>query len=188
MSASKPVKTDYVRARIDPLKRASFKRLAARHRATESKFLLALVDLALEEFEAKGAAQPAAPVVDLSAPDRMTVWLSSLLKENTKARAKSKNMSTSRFVSSLLRAHLERQTTFTDKELAVLRASNRELAAIGRNINQIARALNEAFYETERVKLDALADLKRKIEAHRERVDALIAASRNTWEAGDVAD
>jgi hypothetical protein len=48
----------------------------------------------------------------------------------------------------------------TDQELAVLQASDRELAAIGRNINQIAKALNEAFHETERV--GVLGTMERK--------------------------
>ena len=69
-----------------------------------------------------------------------------------------------------------------DTELQGLRTSNRELAAIGRNLNQIAKALNEAFHETERVRLDRLAELSRAIEGNRMAIQSLVRASQNTWE------
>ena len=68
-----------------------------------------------------------------------------------------------------------------DTELQELRASNRELAAIGRNLNQIAKALNEAFHETERVRLDRLTELGRAIEGNRVAIQSLVRASQNTW-------
>ena len=68
-----------------------------------------------------------------------------------------------------------------DAELQGLRASNLELAVIGRILNQIAKALNEAFRETERVRLDRLAELSRAVEDNRLAIQSLVRASQNTW-------
>ena len=97
-------------------------------------------------------------------------------------------MAPSRWVTALVQSNLTRQPVMSDDELAGLLASNRELAAIGRNLNQIARALNEAFYETERVKLEKLAELRQVITENRLAVRALVRASQNAWEADDGAD
>ena len=70
----------------------------------------------------------------------------------------------------------------TKKELAVLRESNRELAAIGRNVNQIARTLNESFYKVESVRLEKLEELRKEIIENRKAIQALIRASENVWE------
>jgi hypothetical protein len=69
----------------------------------------------------------------------------------------------------------------TEIELLAVEAVNRELGAIGRNINQIARALNEAHFQTERVRLDRLTELSEKIDSTREAIRGLVRASRNSW-------
>ena len=79
----------------------------------------------------------------------------------------------------------------TDDELTALVAANRELAAIGRNINQIARALNEArligaAVDANHVKLEQLAELREAITRNRAAIRALVRASQNSW--ADDAD
>ena len=88
----------------------------------------------------------------------------------------------------MVQSNLTAQPVMTSDELAVLRASNRELAAIGRNINQIAHALNADFHETERVKLEKLAELRQVITGNGAAVRALVRASQSAWEADDGVD
>lgn len=90
-------------------------------------------------------------------------------------------MTPSRWAASLIQSNLTGQPVMTKVELAELQTSSRELAAIGRNINQIAKALNEAFYETERVRLDTLAELSKAVAENRSAIRALVRASRNAW-------
>jgi hypothetical protein len=87
-----------------------------------------------------------------------------------------------------VQTNLTGKPVMTDKELAVLQASNRELAAIGRNINQIAKALNEAFHETERVRVDTLAALSQSITENRSAIRSLVRASQQAWEAENGVD
>lgn len=59
------------------------------------------------------------------------------------ARAEARGMRPATYASVLLRAHLRRLAPLPKDELLALKRSISELAAIGRNINQIAKAANE---------------------------------------------
>lgn len=92
-------------------------------------------------------------------------------------------MSFSRWASSLVQSNLMRPPVLTERELLVIEAATRELGAIGRNISQIARSLDETYFRTERIRLDRLAELSAKITATRTAIGALVRASRRSWRA-----
>lgn len=163
-----------------------FRSMARERGLSESGLLRALILAVTGEDE--GAGQAIEPDAEKADTDRMTVRMPRFLMEGTKARARSKGMAPSRWVTALVQSNLTRQPVMSDDGLAGLLASNRELAAIGRNLNQIARALNSAFHETERVKLEKLAELRQAITVNRLAVRALVRASQNAWEADDGAD
>ena len=58
-------------------------------------------------------------------------------------RAKARVMPTSTYVSFLIRSHLRALTPLPTPELEALKRSVAEISAIGRNLNQIARAVNQ---------------------------------------------
>lgn len=75
---------------------------------------------------------------------------------------------------------------FSPEGLQTLYESNRELSAIGRNVNQIAHAVNLDLQQSgelrrSRALVDELASLKATIAAHTERVTAFCAASAARW-------
>jgi len=75
---------------------------------------------------------------------------------------------------------------FSPEALQTLYESNRELSAIGRNVNQIAHAVNLDLQQAgqlrrSRALVDELASLKGLIAAHTDRVTALCAASAARW-------
>lgn len=113
--------------------------------------------------------------------ERKTVWMPAFLMRAATERATAKGMSFSRWISSLVLSNLTRYPVLTETELLAIEASTRELAAIGRNINQLARSLNEAYFETERIRLDRLTELSRSIAKTRAAISALVRASRNSW-------
>ncbi|EJT4224696.1 MULTISPECIES: plasmid mobilization protein [Vibrio harveyi group] len=80
----------------------------------------------------------------------------------------------------VLRA-LHQEPVLSESEIAALRESNRELAAIGRNLNQIARTLNIEFREGDRLKLEAVEALTARIEQHKDSVATLINKNMNRW-------
>lgn len=166
---------------VEPETKARFQSMATMRGLSESELLRAVV-LAVTDPE-PAAAAPIKPDLKRAEVERMTLRLPRFLMEATKARAKSKGMAPSRLVAALVQSNLAGQPVMTDAELAELRASNRELAALGRNLNQIAKALNETFYETERVRLDKLAELSQAITANRAAIRVLVRSSQNAWEA-----
>jgi antitoxin component of RelBE/YafQ-DinJ toxin-antitoxin module len=83
------------------------------------------------------------PVEEVPSARRVSVRLRAddllLLRE----RAKARGLPTSTYISYLVRSHLTAQTPLPTQELAALKRSVAEIGAIGRNINQIARAVNQ---------------------------------------------
>lgn len=86
-----------------------------------------------------------------------------------------------RWATAVLRAALHREPVLTDSEIAALRESNRQLAAIGRNLNQVARALNIEFRESDKLKREAIERLVERIEQHKGLVSGLIDRNLNRW-------
>src|SRR3954471_19912201 len=58
-------------------------------------------------------------------------------------RARARGLPTSTYISYLVRSHLRAQAPLPTGELAALKRSVAEIGAIGRNVNQIARAVNQ---------------------------------------------
>ncbi|WP_372240355.1 hypothetical protein [Pseudomonas sp. JG-B] len=56
---------------------------------------------------------------------------------------------------------------------------------MGRNVNQIAKHLNSAFYESDKVNLDALGKLPSVLEVVRRVVHTLIKTSKQGWRADE---
>ena len=76
------------------------------------------------------------------------------------------------------------EPVLNDAEVFALRESNRELAAIGRNLNQVAHALNLDYSQTEKVKLSFIQALTERIDLHKEKVAELLDMNANRWRWG----
>ncbi len=79
-------------------------------------------------------------------------------------------------------ANLTRTPVLTSAEIKTLRESNRQLAAVGRNLNQIARVLNIDFRHSDKVTREMVEILDSKFEAHKESVNTLINKNCRRWE------
>jgi hypothetical protein len=171
---------------VEPETKTRFRNLAKTRGLSESELLRSVVLVVTGQDT--DTDQTIKPETENSELERMTVRLPGFLMAAAKQRGKAKGMAASRWVAALVQTNLTGKPVMTDKELAVLHASNRELAAIGRNINQIAKALNEAFHETERVRLDTLAALSQSISENRAAIRSLVRASQQAWEAENGVD
>lgn len=91
------------------------------------------------------------------------------------------------YLVALARAQLAPDVPQFDRQaLQDLYAANRELAAIGRNVNQIAHAVNLDLQQSgqlrrSKVLVDELYGLKNTITAHTERIANLVSASKARW-------
>ena len=66
------------------------------------------------------------------------------------------------------------------KELEVLGESNYQLYSIGRNLNQLAKRLNEGHLEP--VTVERIEELRKAIREHTDAVNRAISASYDRWE------
>lgn len=103
------------------------------------------------------------------------------------ARASARGLRCATYVSALTRCHLRRVTPLPRDEFLALKRSISELAALGRNLNQIARAANESGRVPGSAREEFRAMLK-VCEALREHTKALLKANEASWRSGDVQD
>ena len=90
------------------------------------------------------------------------------------------------YASVLLRAHLRHLAPLPKDELLALKRSIGELAAIGRNINQIARAANEGGRLPGSAREEFRAMLK-VCEALRDHIRAYASTNLASWGSSDAA-
>jgi hypothetical protein len=99
------------------------------------------------------------------------------------ARAEARGMRPATYVSVLTRAHLRALAPLPKEEYLALKRSIGELAAIGRNLNQIARAANKGGRLPSSASDEFRAMLK-VCEALRENTKALLKANLANWKSG----
>lgn len=113
--------------------------------------------------------------------EHLSVRLFIFLADQVRERGAHKGMSASRWMAALIQSHLMREPVLDDKQIEILRESNNELRMIGRNLNQIARAMNTRPEETDAIKLEVIKALAEIIDAHQAKVVGLIRHSQNDW-------
>lgn len=85
------------------------------------------------------------------------------------------------WLATLARANLAKQPMLTYEERLAVREAARQMAHVGRNLNQMARALNIDAIDSERPTLELLRELADQYESLKHEVYELIAASREQW-------
>jgi hypothetical protein len=101
------------------------------------------------------------------------------------ARAEARGMRSATYVSVMVRSHLRQLAPLPKDELLALKRSIGDLASIGRNINQIARAVNEGGRAPDSVREEFRAMLK-ICEALRDNTKALLKANEISWQSGEA--
>jgi hypothetical protein len=100
------------------------------------------------------------------------------------ARAEGRGMRLATYVSVLIRSHLRLLAPLPKDEHMALKRSIAELATIGRNINQIARAVNDGGRAPASVREEFRAMLK-ICQALRDNTKALLKANETSWQTGE---
>lgn len=89
------------------------------------------------------------------------------------------------WVTSLVLSALHREPVLNQDEITALRESNRQLAAIGRNLNQMVRTLNTDARAQMRITRAEVKDLAGLIEDHKTKVAELLNQNLNRWGMDD---
>jgi hypothetical protein len=114
---------------------------------------------------------------------RLTVRLRCDDQLRLRERAAARSMAAATCVSVYVRAHLRSLAPLPKEELLALKKTTAELGAIGRNLNQLARAANQ----NERVDGPGANDVRvmlRICQTLRNHVKALLLADLRSWEQG----
>lgn len=190
------VATEFVKARLPLELKERVKVLAERQLLSESAWLRRLVVREVQATDGDRAAGTCS--VALAGKDRAGHRRREVASRRSgrvymrlrgddrlllEARAEARGMRPATYVSVLTRCHLRQLAPLPKDELLALKRSVGELAAIGRNINQIARAANEGGRLPSSVRDEFRAMLK-VCEALRDNTKGLLKANLTSWESG----
>jgi hypothetical protein len=176
------VASSLIAARVTADMKQGFTAIAHRRGLSESTLLKRLIEASLVSAGAipTRAPDPVEPVINGA---RVSVRLRAddllLLRE----RARARQMPTGTYASLLIRAHLRTLTPLPTAELVASKASVAELGAIGRNLNQIARSLNQGDAHIS-LGLANLRALLKALWELRDHTKALIAVNLESWKIG----
>ncbi|WP_246542152.1 plasmid mobilization relaxosome protein MobC [Collimonas antrihumi] len=147
----------------------------------------AAIKEAIEQQLEKASAFPQPKIyqqVHEAPSDEPKVRFEILLTQSEKAavleRADLERCSQRRWIIDAIRAGLTREPQFSMSEIDALGESNYQLLSIGRNLNQIAKRLNEGNLAP--VTEQAIDQLREKIDKHTDVVSTAIRASLERWD------
>lgn len=98
------------------------------------------------------------------------------------ARARRDGLLPGRWLIALLRTYLTEQPSLSQAERETLARSNQQLLALGRNLNQIAKALHTSPAAHAAFRVEVIDALSQTIRAHVAHVTALTRANLDRWE------
>jgi uncharacterized protein (DUF1778 family) len=172
----------FIQCRVTPEIKALVRMLAQRDQITESAFVKQLLAVVLRSSVAAGTTE-----IDVSrtAPRDMRLYVR--LDPNDRLllneRAAVRGMASATYVAVLVRSHLRHLVPLPKQELLALKSAVAELGAIGRNLNQIARAMNQGG----RVAGPGREELRAMLKvggALRDHVKALLEGNAKSWDQG----
>lgn len=166
-----------IEARLTPDEKEAWRRFCQARGVSEADMLRLMI-----ERVSGGEVPVAFSGLTDNKSEKLTLRLSAKDQQRLIKRARAEGYpSRTTWTTALVLATLYREPVLTDTEITALRESNRELAAIGRNLNQIAKALNIEFRNSDKMTLEAVLALKKQIDQQREEVAVLLNKNMNRW-------
>ena len=169
-----------------PEKKEKFAALAAARGMSETALLAVLVDHVLESNPAP--TEPASVDDDEGAStDRLTLRLRPGDRPLVEVRAAKRGMKASSYLVALVRAHVRSQAPLPATELNQLKVAVGELSAVGRNLDQLTRAMNSGAGAAVAGQLAETVDQAvERVDEVRRAVADLVKVNLMSWEAGDA--
>lgn len=112
---------------------------------------------------------------------RKKISLTPSESEHVEAFANVGGFSSTRWIVALIRSKLTGKPQFGQQELEALAQSNMRLLQIGRNLNQLAKALNTSPEHEHRVRVEMIERLTATIKDHTQVVSNEMAANIERW-------
>ena len=171
----------FIQCRVTLETKALIQALADRERITESALVRQLLDVVLRTSAVSAKSRPDGEprsnrdvrlYVRLDPGDRL------LLKE----RAAARRVPPATYVAALVRSHLRGIAPLLKEERRALDGAVAQLTAVGRNLNQMTRALNRG--QSEASSREDVQAMLRVCGALRDHVKGLLAANERSWDQG----
>jgi len=175
----------FIICRVTSETKARVGALAAREGINKSTLVKQLLDVVLRTSTLEERPAPTTPE-NMSRDARVNVRLAPEVWRLLRERARARGMPSATYVSSVVRTHLLGVAPLPKAEYLALKQSVVELTAIGRNLNQIARAMNQGGRPVLPGQAEVGAMLK-VAEGLRDHFRALLSANVRSWEIGDAA-
>ena len=179
-----------VKTRVSPTEQKQFQDLAEAAGKKPGTLLRELVQAHIAggvvPMRDTGPAKKIAPAANAEL-ERFELRLAAFMKTEVKRRARTEEMSSSEWVAALIQTVLMDEPVLTDREIEIISHANRQLAALGRNLNQIARSMNRAelthlpLSREDILTLHGISELKSQIRKLRENVLSLVRARNRAW-------
>jgi hypothetical protein len=185
-----PSKKPLLSARVKPQTKALFDKRAAELKMTSAALLEKVVEAFLQMPTTEPSALVKASPME-SEPDaaKGKVWidvsLSSAEAKALDALAAEMGWSRLKYLAQLFRVHLSGEPRFSEKEMLELRQVTMQLSALGRNINQVARALNISLDNANQAHAVQWEMMHKVIDVHRKYVKALVKSNLEYWGMND---
>ena len=171
-------KTKEIKTRVTEDIKADFIKMAENHGLKESELLRLIITNAIGNQDQQLTPKKEQGDIEIT---ELKIRLPKFLIVQAKAKAKTQGMATTRWIKSLVQSNLIQPPVLIDSAIMILKESDRELAAVGNNLNQIARRLNESVFKIELVRMEKLEEVSRQVKSVRAAIDELIRVSRNGW-------
>ena len=180
--------TEVIKTRLTPETKAHVAEVTQAELLTEAIWLRRLI---FRELQSNHAAHRASETIALGGRcstrrgpiSRLNVRLRTEDRLLLHERAAARGMAAATYVSVLVRAHLRSLTPLPKDELMALKHAVSELGAVGRNLNQIARAANEGS-PISAIGRDDFKPILKICEALRDHTKRLIKVNTTSWAAG----
>jgi hypothetical protein len=174
-----------IRCRVSNEVKGLLQTIALRRQITESALVRQLIEATVQMATVPKVADDVAPT-SVVRDARLYIRLAPEDRILLSGRATARGMPSATYVSVLVRSHLRALAPLPKEELLALKRSVAELGAIGRQLNQIARAVNQSGKPAGPGREDLKATL-RVAEGLRDHVKALLRANQASWEQGHAA-
>lgn len=168
-----------IACRVTSETKARVRRLAERDGITESALLRQLLDVVL-----RTAAPDDPPTIEAAGKVNRDARLNVRLEPEDwrllRERARARGMPSATYLSYLARSHLRDAAPLPKTEYTLLKQSVEQLAVFGRNLNQIARAINRGEWPAMPGRTEVAAMLKVS-EGLRDHFTGLLEANTRSW-------
>lgn len=182
---TKKMKAAVVRARVTHDIKEKIAALAANEGSTESHVVRRMIESELSRNEQHQMTEEI-PKAEGLIRKQITLNVPTFIADLAKERAIRKGMSLSRWIACLIQSHVYQPPVLTTTELKILNESNRQIRAMGVNINQIARAFNNMDVDIRKLKDFYLVEslIKKNLDV----IDKLMRAANRSWGVGHGTD